>query len=66
MTPILLISLFEPLLAVFGPWYDHVCGFWEKKQTYANLHYMFFENMVEVGKYISLSIDYTVQMSCLV
>ncbi|MCI4381091.1 hypothetical protein PGIGA_G00247680 [Pangasianodon gigas] len=32
---------------VFGPWYDHVCGYWEKKQTYSNLHYMFFEDMVE-------------------
>ncbi|KAK2840847.1 hypothetical protein Q7C36_012426 [Tachysurus vachellii] len=31
----------------FGPWYDHVCGYWEKKQTYSNLHYMFFEDMVE-------------------
>ncbi|MCJ8735205.1 hypothetical protein PDJAM_G00244380 [Pangasius djambal] len=31
---------------VFGPWYDHVCGYWEKKQTYSNLHYMFFEDMV--------------------
>ncbi|XP_072537139.1 cytosolic sulfotransferase 3-like [Salminus brasiliensis] len=32
---------------VFGPWYDHVCGYWEKKQTYSNIHYMFFEDMVE-------------------
>ncbi|XP_053480551.1 cytosolic sulfotransferase 3-like [Ictalurus furcatus] len=32
---------------VFGPWYDHVTGYWEKKQTYSNLHYMFFEDMVE-------------------
>ncbi|KAB5567677.1 hypothetical protein PHYPO_G00235630 [Pangasianodon hypophthalmus] len=32
---------------VFGPWYDHVSGYWEKKQTYSNLHYMFFEDMVE-------------------
>ncbi|XP_017561226.1 cytosolic sulfotransferase 3-like isoform X1 [Pygocentrus nattereri] len=32
---------------VFGPWYDHVCGFWEKKQTYSNIHYMLFEDMVE-------------------
>ncbi|XP_060787532.1 cytosolic sulfotransferase 3-like [Neoarius graeffei] len=32
---------------VFGPWYDHVCGYWEKKKTYSNLHYMFFEDMVE-------------------
>ncbi|KAI5101501.1 cytosolic sulfotransferase 3 [Silurus meridionalis] len=32
---------------VSGPWYDHVCGYWEKKKTYSNLHYMFFEDMVE-------------------
>ncbi|TKS77769.1 Cytosolic sulfotransferase 3 [Collichthys lucidus] len=32
---------------VFGSWYDHVTGWWEKKQTYSNLHYMFFENMIE-------------------
>nr|ADO28255.1 cytosolic sulfotransferase 3 [Ictalurus furcatus] len=32
---------------VFGPWYDHVTGYWEKKQTYSSLHYMFFEDMVE-------------------
>ncbi|KAF4070631.1 hypothetical protein AMELA_G00287530 [Ameiurus melas] len=32
---------------VFGPWYDHVIGYCEKKQTYSNLHYMFFEDMVE-------------------
>ncbi|KAF7695074.1 hypothetical protein HF521_006797 [Silurus meridionalis] len=32
---------------VFGPWYDHVRGYWKKKQTYSNLHYMFFEDMVE-------------------
>ncbi|NP_001187436.1 cytosolic sulfotransferase 3 [Ictalurus punctatus] len=31
---------------VSGPWYDHVTGYWEKKQTYSNLHYMFFEDMV--------------------
>lgn len=32
---------------VFGPWYDHVTGWWEKKKTYSNIHYMFFEDMVE-------------------
>ncbi|XP_017561241.1 cytosolic sulfotransferase 2-like isoform X3 [Pygocentrus nattereri] len=31
---------------VFGPWYDHVCGWWEKKQTYSKMHYMFFEDLV--------------------
>ncbi|XP_036434857.1 cytosolic sulfotransferase 3-like [Colossoma macropomum] len=32
---------------VFGPWYDHVCGYWEKKLTYSNIHYMFFEDMAK-------------------
>lgn len=32
---------------VFGSWYDHVNGWWQKKKTYSNLHYMFFEDMVE-------------------
>ncbi|XP_026876938.2 cytosolic sulfotransferase 3-like isoform X1 [Electrophorus electricus] len=32
---------------VFGAWYDHVCGYWEKKKMYSNIHYMFFEDMVE-------------------
>uniref|UniRef100_A0A8C1LFP9 Sulfotransferase n=1 Tax=Cyprinus carpio TaxID=7962 RepID=A0A8C1LFP9_CYPCA len=32
---------------VFGPWYDHVSGWWEKKQTYSNLLYMFYEDLVE-------------------
>ncbi|XP_073674964.1 cytosolic sulfotransferase 3 [Garra rufa] len=32
---------------VFGPWYDHVNGWWEKKQTYSNLLYLFYEDMVE-------------------
>uniref|UniRef100_A0A673KWE3 Sulfotransferase n=1 Tax=Sinocyclocheilus rhinocerous TaxID=307959 RepID=A0A673KWE3_9TELE len=32
---------------VFGPWYDHVSGWWEKKQTYSNLIYLFYEDLVE-------------------
>ncbi|XP_068199567.1 cytosolic sulfotransferase 3-like [Antennarius striatus] len=32
---------------VFGSWYDHVNGWWKKKQTYSNLHYMFYEEMTE-------------------
>ncbi|KAF7695072.1 cytosolic sulfotransferase 2-like [Silurus meridionalis] len=32
---------------VFGSWYDHVCGWWEKKQTYSKIHYMFYEDLVE-------------------
>uniref|UniRef100_A0A1A7XYF8 Sulfotransferase n=1 Tax=Iconisemion striatum TaxID=60296 RepID=A0A1A7XYF8_9TELE len=31
----------------FGSWYDHVNGWWEKKQTYSNIHYMFFEDLAE-------------------
>ncbi|XP_073723522.1 cytosolic sulfotransferase 3 [Misgurnus anguillicaudatus] len=32
---------------VFGSWFDHVSGWWEKKQTYSNLLYLFYEDMVE-------------------
>ncbi|KAM3618438.1 uncharacterized protein V6R79_020357 [Siganus canaliculatus] len=32
---------------LFGSWYDHVNGWWKKKQTYSNLHYMFYEDMIE-------------------
>ncbi|KAF4070627.1 hypothetical protein AMELA_G00287490 [Ameiurus melas] len=32
---------------VFGSWYDHVCGWWEKKQTYSKIQYMFYEDLVE-------------------
>lgn len=33
--------------SVFGPWYDHVNGYWGKKQTYSNLLYLFYEDLVE-------------------
>ncbi|XP_051995771.1 cytosolic sulfotransferase 3-like [Xyrauchen texanus] len=32
---------------VFGPWFDHVSGWWEKKKTYSNLLYLFYEDMAE-------------------
>ncbi|XP_029362491.1 cytosolic sulfotransferase 2-like isoform X2 [Echeneis naucrates] len=32
---------------VFGSWYDHVTGWWEKKETYSKLHYMFYEDLTE-------------------
>ncbi|XP_026222815.1 cytosolic sulfotransferase 2-like [Anabas testudineus] len=32
---------------VYGSWYDHVNGWWEKKQTYSKLHYMFYEDLIE-------------------
>lgn len=35
-------------LVLFGSWYDHVNGWWKKKQTHAKLHYMFYEDMIEV------------------
>uniref|UniRef100_A0A8C6U1Q0 Sulfotransferase n=1 Tax=Neogobius melanostomus TaxID=47308 RepID=A0A8C6U1Q0_9GOBI len=31
----------------WGSWYDHVNGWWQKKKTYSNLHYMFFEDLSE-------------------
>ncbi|XP_015239240.1 PREDICTED: cytosolic sulfotransferase 2-like [Cyprinodon variegatus] len=32
---------------VFGSWYQHVTAWWEKKQTYSNIHYMFYEDLIE-------------------
>ncbi|XP_070766195.1 cytosolic sulfotransferase 3-like [Enoplosus armatus] len=32
---------------VLGSWYDHVNNWWEKKQTYSKLHYMFYEDLIE-------------------
>ncbi|CAL8250856.1 unnamed protein product [Arctogadus glacialis] len=32
---------------LFGSWYDHVTGWWEKNQSHPEIHYMFFEDMVE-------------------
>ncbi|XP_070766190.1 cytosolic sulfotransferase 2-like isoform X2 [Enoplosus armatus] len=32
---------------VFGSWYDHVNGWWEKKLTYSKLHYVFYEDLIE-------------------
>lgn len=33
---------------LFGPWSEHVNNWWEKQQTCANIHYMFYEDLVEV------------------
>nr|XP_046253388.1 cytosolic sulfotransferase 3-like isoform X2 [Scatophagus argus] len=30
-----------------GSWYDHVNGWWKKKETYSKLHFMFYEDLVE-------------------
>uniref|UniRef100_A0AAQ6IK24 Sulfotransferase n=1 Tax=Anabas testudineus TaxID=64144 RepID=A0AAQ6IK24_ANATE len=32
---------------VFGSWYEHVKGWWEKKQTSSNIFYLFFEDLIE-------------------
>lgn len=40
--------LFNHNSVTFGSWYDHVNGWWEKKQTYSNIHYMFYEDLIEV------------------
>eukprot|EP00066_Takifugu_rubripes_P030080 XP_011619346.1 PREDICTED: LOW QUALITY PROTEIN: cytosolic sulfotransferase 3-like [Takifugu rubripes] len=32
---------------LYGSWYDHVNGWWKKKQSYTNIHYMFYEDMIE-------------------
>ncbi|XP_037539761.1 cytosolic sulfotransferase 3-like [Nematolebias whitei] len=32
---------------VYGSWYDHVSNWWKKKETYPNLHYMFYEDLIE-------------------
>ncbi|XP_035500247.1 cytosolic sulfotransferase 3 isoform X2 [Scophthalmus maximus] len=37
----------EPEPVVFGSWYDHVNGWWEKKQTHSKIHYMFYEDLIE-------------------
>ncbi|KAM6982250.1 cytosolic sulfotransferase 1-like [Tautogolabrus adspersus] len=31
---------------VFGSWYDHVTGWWKKKQTNSQIHYMFYEDLI--------------------
>uniref|UniRef100_A0A3Q3KKY1 Sulfotransferase n=1 Tax=Monopterus albus TaxID=43700 RepID=A0A3Q3KKY1_MONAL len=37
----------------FGSWYDHVNGWWEKKQMYSKIHYMFYEDLIEVNQLCS-------------
>uniref|UniRef100_I3KKV8 Sulfotransferase n=1 Tax=Oreochromis niloticus TaxID=8128 RepID=I3KKV8_ORENI len=38
---------------VFGSWYDHVNGWWEKKQIYSNFHYMFYEDLIECLHFVN-------------
>lgn len=33
---------------VFGSWNDHVKNWWKKTQSYSKLHFMFYEDMVEI------------------
>lgn len=40
--------LFDHNSVTFGSWYDHVKGWWEKNQAYSNIHYMFYEDLMEV------------------
>lgn len=40
---------YSPVVSVvFGSWYDHVNNWWMKKQTHAKLHFMFYEDIIEV------------------
>ncbi|XP_074500052.1 cytosolic sulfotransferase 3-like isoform X1 [Sebastes fasciatus] len=32
---------------VYGSWYDHVSGWWEKKQTHSRFHYVFYEDLIK-------------------
>ncbi|XP_037540635.1 cytosolic sulfotransferase 2 [Nematolebias whitei] len=32
---------------VFGSWYEHVTGWWEKKQTSSNILFLFYEDLIE-------------------
>lgn len=41
---------------VFGSWYDHVNGWWEKKSTYSNLLVLFYEDLVEVSRQVSIKL----------
>lgn len=37
------------LTVVFGSWYEHVRGWWQKKQTTPNILYLFYEDLIEVS-----------------
>lgn len=34
---------------VFGSWYKHITGWWEKKRAASNILYLFYEDLTEVG-----------------
>ncbi|KAK7901811.1 hypothetical protein WMY93_018580 [Mugilogobius chulae] len=35
---------------VYGSWFDHVTNWWKKKETYSNLHFVFYEDLVKDTK----------------
>ncbi|KPP58890.1 hypothetical protein Z043_123245 [Scleropages formosus] len=41
------IDKFNTGQLVFGSWYDHVQGWWEKSRSYSRICYVFFEDMRE-------------------
>ncbi|XP_055018363.1 cytosolic sulfotransferase 1-like [Boleophthalmus pectinirostris] len=46
-------SFFQRFLegkTMHGSWYDHINNWWKKKETYSNLHFVFYEDMVKDTK----------------
>ncbi|MBN3320712.1 ST1S1 sulfotransferase, partial [Atractosteus spatula] len=41
------LSVFSFSTVVFGSWYDHVTGWWERRQTHPRLLYLFYEDLKE-------------------
>ncbi|XP_064154451.1 cytosolic sulfotransferase 3-like [Anguilla rostrata] len=41
------LQRFQSGKMAFGSWYDHVKGWWEKKQSYPNLLYLHYEDLAE-------------------
>ncbi|KAK7901817.1 hypothetical protein WMY93_018586 [Mugilogobius chulae] len=35
---------------VYGSWFDHVTNWWKKKETYSNLHFVLYEDLVKDTK----------------
>ncbi|XP_045552036.1 cytosolic sulfotransferase 1-like [Salmo salar] len=67
--PVISTWLFSSV--VFGPWSNHVTGWWEKKQTHSKLLYLFYEAMVEVNQITTscaikmlLELEYSIQCVC--
>uniref|UniRef100_A0A8C9WTT1 Sulfotransferase n=1 Tax=Scleropages formosus TaxID=113540 RepID=A0A8C9WTT1_SCLFO len=47
------IDKFNTGQLVFGSWYDHVQGWWEKSRSYSRICYVFFEDMREISRLCS-------------